>query len=50
MLELDTWRWAGTRFRLRTGKALARRRKELVLRLRAVPHVPLGEERTVPAF
>ena len=27
-LQLDNWRWHGTRFRLRTGKALRRNRKE----------------------
>ena len=40
VLELDNWRWAGTRFVLRTGKALARRRKEAVLRFRKVPNLP----------
>jgi glucose-6-phosphate 1-dehydrogenase len=34
LLELDTPRWAGTRFRLRAGKALARRRKAVVARFR----------------
>jgi len=38
VLELDSWRWSGTRFRLRTGKALARDRKEIVVRFRPVPH------------
>src|SRR5262249_57161137 len=40
VLELDSWRWSGTRFRLRTGKALGRNRKEIVVRFRAVPHHP----------
>ena len=40
VLELDSWRWSGTRFRLRTAKALARDRKEVVVRFRAVPHHP----------
>src|SRR5262245_58443309 len=40
VLELDSWRWSGTRFRLRTGKALERDRKEIVVRFRAVPHHP----------
>jgi glucose-6-phosphate 1-dehydrogenase len=35
-LEIDTPRWAGTRFRLRTGKALAERRKGVVVRFRAL--------------
>jgi glucose-6-phosphate 1-dehydrogenase len=40
MLELDSWRWSGTRFRLRTGKAMARDRMEVVVRFRPVPHHP----------
>jgi glucose-6-phosphate 1-dehydrogenase len=38
LLEVDNWRWHDTRFRLRSGKALAARRKEVAVRLRAVPH------------
>jgi glucose-6-phosphate 1-dehydrogenase len=38
LLELDTWRWSGTRFRLRTGKALGRDRQEILVRFRPVPH------------
>jgi glucose-6-phosphate 1-dehydrogenase len=41
-LELDSWRWSGTRFRLRTGKALARNRKEVVVHFRPVPRLPFG--------
>jgi glucose-6-phosphate 1-dehydrogenase len=41
-LELDNWRWAGTIFRLRTGKALNRDRKEVTVHFRSVPHMPLG--------
>src|SRR5262245_17829573 len=37
-LELESWRWSGTRFRLRTGKALGRDRKEIAVHFRAVPH------------
>jgi glucose-6-phosphate 1-dehydrogenase len=40
VLELDSWRWSGTTFRLRTGKALATDRKEIVVRFRPVPHHP----------
>jgi glucose-6-phosphate 1-dehydrogenase len=40
MLELDSWRWSGTRFRLRTGKALGQDRKEIVVHFRPVPHHP----------
>jgi glucose-6-phosphate 1-dehydrogenase len=41
-LELDNWRWAGTTFRLRSGKALGRDRKEVAVRFRPVPHLPFG--------
>ena len=34
LFELDMERWAGTRFLLRAGKALGRRRKEAVVRFR----------------
>jgi glucose-6-phosphate 1-dehydrogenase len=39
-LELDNWRWPGTIFRLRTGKALGRNRKEVAVHFRPVPHLP----------
>ena len=41
-LELENWRWPGTTFRLRTGKALRRDRKEVVVHFRPVPHLPFG--------
>jgi glucose-6-phosphate 1-dehydrogenase len=41
-LELDNWRWPGTTFRLRTGKALGRDRKEVTVHFRPVPHLPHG--------
>ena len=41
-LELDNWRWAGTTFRLRTGKALRKDRKEVSVHFRHVPHMPFG--------
>jgi len=41
-LGLDNWRWPGTTFRLRTGKALARDRKQVAVRFRPVPHLPFG--------
>jgi glucose-6-phosphate 1-dehydrogenase len=40
LLELQSWRWSGTRFRLRTGKAVGRDRKEVVVHFRPVPHLP----------
>jgi glucose-6-phosphate 1-dehydrogenase len=39
-LELENWRWPGTIFRLRTGKALGRDRKEVAVHFRPVPHLP----------
>jgi glucose-6-phosphate 1-dehydrogenase len=39
-LELESWRWPGTRFLLRTGKAMGRDRKEVVVHFRPVPHLP----------
>jgi glucose-6-phosphate 1-dehydrogenase len=47
VLELDSPRWAGTRFRLRAGKALARRRKAVVVRFRPVTH-PFGDSSADP--
>jgi glucose-6-phosphate 1-dehydrogenase len=41
-LEIENWRWLGTVFRLRTGKALACDRKEVIVRFREVPHMPSG--------
>ncbi|MCO8275571.1 glucose-6-phosphate dehydrogenase [Actinoplanes sp. TRM 88003] len=42
VLAVDNWRWAGVPFRLRSGKALAGRRKEAVVTFRQPPHVPDG--------
>jgi glucose-6-phosphate 1-dehydrogenase len=44
VLQLDSWRWAGTEFVLRTGKALRERRKEVIVRFRPVPSLPLGAD------
>lgn len=41
--SIDMPRWAGTSFRLRTGKALARPRREIVIRFRDVRHVVFPE-------
>jgi glucose-6-phosphate 1-dehydrogenase len=42
VLEVADQRWAGTLFRLRAGKALAERRKGIVVRFRPLPHQPTG--------
>ncbi len=36
--NIDNWRWAGVPFYLRTGKRLPRRRSEIVIQFREVPH------------
>jgi glucose-6-phosphate 1-dehydrogenase len=42
-LEVENWRWSGTRYLLRTGKALGARRKQAVLRFRRVPDLPFAD-------
>jgi glucose-6-phosphate 1-dehydrogenase len=42
VIALESWRWAGTAFRLRTGKAFRQDRKEVVVHFRPVPHLPSG--------
>ncbi len=43
LFELDTPRWAGMRFRLRAGKALAEQRRGVVVRFRSAAHQPWRE-------
>jgi glucose-6-phosphate 1-dehydrogenase len=38
-LEIDSWRWAGVPFYLRTGKRLATRASEIAIRFRRTPHM-----------
>ena len=40
--QIDTWRWAGVPFTLRSGKAIGARRREVVVTFRPAPHVPTG--------
>jgi glucose-6-phosphate 1-dehydrogenase len=42
MFQVDTPRWRGVPFLLRSGKALGTHRRELVLRFRSVPDLPKG--------
>ncbi|WP_313054817.1 glucose-6-phosphate dehydrogenase [Pseudomonas lopnurensis] len=37
--EIDNWRWAGVPFYLRTGKRMARKRSEIVITFKPVPHL-----------
>ena len=50
-LEIDSWRWAGVPFLLRTGKRLAERRAEAVIVFKEIPHMifrQLGMEHLEP--
>jgi glucose-6-phosphate 1-dehydrogenase len=42
-LAIDNWRWAGVPFCLRTGKALARDRREIAVHFQPVPHLVFGQ-------
>jgi glucose-6-phosphate 1-dehydrogenase len=42
VVAVDTWRWSGVPFRLRSGKALTRLRKEAVITFRQPSRVPDG--------
>lgn len=41
-LAIDTWRWAGVPFTLRSGKAIGNAKQEIVVTFRDVPHLPDG--------
>jgi glucose-6-phosphate 1-dehydrogenase len=41
-LAVETWRWAGVPFRLRSGKALGDPRKEIAVTFKDPPRVPTG--------
>lgn len=43
-LTVDNWRWAGVPFTLRSGKALAEDRREIVVTFRPVPHLTFGPD------
>ena len=45
-LEVRNWRWAGVPVVLRSGKALGRPRKEAVITMKPVPHLPEGLDGT----
>ena len=42
VLTVDTWRWAGVPFRLRSGKAMSQTRKEAVITFKQPARVPDG--------
>jgi glucose-6-phosphate 1-dehydrogenase len=41
-VEIDNWRWSGVPFTLRSGKAIASRRREIAITFKPVPQVPTG--------
>lgn len=49
VLSIDNWRWAGVPFVLRTGKALGRNRREVVVYFKPVPHVAFGQGTQPPS-
>ena len=46
-LKIDSWRWAGVPFYLRTGKRLARKITEIAVRLKPVPHLAFQQHGSV---
>ena len=42
VLAIDTWRWAGVPFRLRSGKALSNPRQEVLFTFKQPSHIPTG--------
>jgi glucose-6-phosphate 1-dehydrogenase len=48
VLEVATWRWSGVPFRVRSGKALGERRREIRVVFRPPAHVPHGLEGPAP--
>ncbi|WP_240792306.1 MULTISPECIES: glucose-6-phosphate dehydrogenase [unclassified Salinibacterium] len=41
-VSINNWRWSGVPFILRSGKALAGRRREILVTFKPVPHLPRG--------
>jgi glucose-6-phosphate 1-dehydrogenase len=46
-LQIDTWRWKGVPFTLRSGKALGGRRREMVITFTPAEHIPTGLKGTM---
>ncbi|MBN9608893.1 MAG: glucose-6-phosphate dehydrogenase [Actinobacteria bacterium 69-20] len=42
VLAVDTWRWHGVPFRIRTGKAIGAPRKEAIITFKQAPRLPHG--------
>jgi glucose-6-phosphate 1-dehydrogenase len=41
-VEVANWRWAGVPFTLRSGKALGKQRREIIITFKPTPHLPNG--------
>jgi len=41
-VAIENWRWAGVPFRLRSGKAIADKRQQIIVTFKDVPHRPYG--------
>jgi glucose-6-phosphate 1-dehydrogenase len=41
--RISNWRWAATPFRLRTGKAIDKERREIAVHFKSVPHEPFDD-------
>jgi glucose-6-phosphate 1-dehydrogenase len=48
-LEIESWRWAGVPFYLRTGKRLARKLTEIAIQLKPVPHLGFSQQGAIGA-
>jgi glucose-6-phosphate 1-dehydrogenase len=48
-VEIDSWRWAGVPFYLRTGKRLTARSAEVVVVFKPAPHSPFGAAAARPS-
>jgi glucose-6-phosphate 1-dehydrogenase len=46
-LQIDSWRWAGVPFYLRTGKRLARKVTEIAVMLKEVPHLGFSQDGSI---
>jgi glucose-6-phosphate 1-dehydrogenase len=46
-LEIESWRWAGVPFYLRTGKRLARKVTEIAVELKPVPHRGFAQDGSI---
>jgi glucose-6-phosphate 1-dehydrogenase len=45
-VSIDSWRWAGVPFYLRTGKRLAKRASEVRIEFKPPPHITFGRQAT----